>query len=576
MLTWGYYMLVELSIKDFAIIDNIKINFTKGLNVITGETGSGKSILIEALGMILGSRTSKDFIRTGCDKAVLEGVFYIEDLSTLRPILNDLSIDIDHDNLLIITKEIFANGPSLSKVNGRAMNLTMLKTITTKLVDIFGQHEHQSLLDINNHQLLVDAFGDEDFTSLKSTIKELYDELQEEKKKIKSLSMDSGERDREIDILRFQIEEIDEANLTMEDEHSIEAEFKKLSNINKISQSVELALSYLDSDDYDFQGAINLVNKSLSLVSSAKEFDEKLESFFNRLSEINYELQDINRELNYYLNSIDIDMERLNYLHERIDLVNKLKRKYGNSIDSIFKFRDEAEERLNKLLNFEKEYENSLSRIKELEEKLDKNCSKLSEMRKKIANILEENVKAELSQLNMSNVDFKVDFIRTAQFTPQGFDKIEFLISTNPGEGLKPLSKIISGGEMSRIMLAIKSILAFLDKIPTLIFDEIDTGISGRTAQIVGEKIYNISKKHQVICISHLPQIAALADSHFVINKVSKANRTISEVSRLSDQERVEEMARLIGGVDLTTTTLKHASEMIEMSKKLKNNSRKF
>jgi len=576
MLTWGYYMLVELSIKDFAIIDNIKINFTKGLNVITGETGSGKSILIEALGMILGSRTSKDFIRTGCDKAVLEGVFYIEDLSTLRPILNDLSIDIDHDNLLIITKEIFANGPSLSKVNGRAMNLTMLKTITTKLVDIFGQHEHQSLLDINNHQLLVDAFGDEDFTSLKSTIKELYDELQEEKKKIKSLSMDSGERDREIDILRFQIEEIDEANLTMEDEHSIEAEFKKLSNINKISQSVELALSYLDSDDYDFQGAINLVNKSLSLVSSAKEFDEKLESFFNRLSEINYELQDINRELNYYLNSIDIDMERLNYLHERIDLVNKLKRKYGNSIDSIFKFRDEAEERLNKLLNFEKEYENSLSRIKELEEKLDKNCSKLSEMRKKIANILEENVKAELSQLNMSNVDFKVDFIRTAQFTPQGFDKIEFLISTNPGEGLKPLSKIISGGEMSRIMLAFKSILAFLDKIPTLIFDEIDAGISGRTAQIVGEKIYNISKKHQVICISHLPQIAALADSHFVINKVSKANRTISEVSRLSDQERVEEMARLIGGVDLTTTTLKHASEMIEMSKKLKNNSRKF
>ncbi|NLV88617.1 MAG: DNA repair protein RecN [Tissierellia bacterium] len=569
-------MLVELSIKDFAIIDNIKINFTKGLNVITGETGSGKSILIEALGMILGSRTSKDFIRTGCDKAVLEGVFYIEDLSTLRPILNDLSIDIDHDNLLIITKEIFANGPSLSKVNGRAMNLTMLKTITTKLVDIFGQHEHQSLLDINNHQLLVDAFGDEDFTSLKSTIKELYDELQEEKKKIKSLSMDSGERDREIDILRFQIEEIDEANLTMEDEHSIEAEFKKLSNINKISQSVELALSYLDSDDYDFQGAINLVNKSLSLVSSAKEFDEKLESFFNRLSEINYELQDINRELNYYLNSIDIDMERLNYLHERIDLVNKLKRKYGNSIDSIFKFRDEAEERLNKLLNFEKEYENSLSRIKELEEKLDKNCSKLSEMRKKIANILEENVKAELSQLNMSNVDFKVDFIRTAQFTPQGFDKIEFLISTNPGEGLKPLSKIISGGEMSRIMLAIKSILAFLDKIPTLIFDEIDAGISGRTAQIVGEKIYNISKKHQVICISHLPQIAALADSHFVINKVSKANRTISEVSRLSDQERVEEMARLIGGVDLTTTTLKHASEMIEMSKILKNNSRKF
>ncbi|NLK44681.1 MAG: DNA repair protein RecN [Tissierellia bacterium] len=563
-------MLVELSIKDFAIIDNININFTQGLNVITGETGSGKSIIIEALGMILGSRTSKDFIRTGCDKSVLEGVFYIEDISILKQTLDELSIDIDQDNLLIITKEICANGPSLSKINGKTMNLTMLKTITTKLVDIFGQHEHQSLLDINNHQLLVDTFGDKDFASLKSKIRELYNELQEEQKKIRSLSMDTSERDREIDILRFQIEEIDEANLSEDDEYNIEAEFRKLSNISKISQSVDLAISHLNRDEYDFQGAINLVNKSLTLISGAKEFDDKLEEFYNRLSDLNFELQDISRELNYYLNNIDIDLDRLNYLHERIDLVNKLKRKYGNNIDLILKFRHEAEERLNKLLNFEKEYEKSLKKIKELEDKLEKHSSSLSGMRRKIAKILEEKVKTELSQLNMSNVDFKVDFKRTSQFTPQGFDKIEFLISTNPGEELKSLSKIVSGGEMSRIMLAFKSILAYLDKIPTLIFDEIDTGISGRTGQIVGEKIYNISKNHQVICISHLPQIAALADSHFVINKVSKSNRTITEITKLSHEERVEEMARLLGGVNLTKTTLKHASEMIEMSKKIK------
>ncbi len=563
-------MLVELSIKDFAIIDNININFTQGLNVITGETGSGKSIIIEALGMILGSRTSKDFIRTGCDKSVLEGVFYIEDISILKQTLDELSIDIDQDNLLIITKEICANGPSLSKINGKTMNLTMLKTITTKLVDIFGQHEHQSLLDINNHQLLVDTFGDKDFASLKSKIRELYNELQEEQKKIRSLSMDTSERDREIDILRFQIEEIDEANLSEDDENNIEAEFRKLSNISKISQSVDLAISHLNRDEYDFQGAINLVNKSLTLISGAKEFDDKLEEFYNRLSDLNFELQDISRELNYYLNNIDIDLDRLNYLHERIDLVNKLKRKYGNNIDLILKFRHEAEERLNKLLNFEKEYEKSLKKIKELEDKLEKHSSSLSGMRRKIAKILEEKVKTELSQLNMSNVDFKVDFKRTSQFTPQGFDKIEFLISTNPGEELKSLSKIVSGGEMSRIMLAFKSILAYLDKIPTLIFDEIDTGISGRTGQIVGEKIYNISKNHQVICISHLPQIAALADSHFVINKVSKSNRTITEITKLSHEERVEEMARLLGGVNLTKTTLKHASEMIEMSKKIK------
>lgn len=563
-------MLVELNIKDFAIIDNAKINFTKGLNVITGETGSGKSILIEALGMILGSRTSREFIRTGCDKAILEGVFYIEDTSILKPILDELSIEIDQDNLLIISKEIYANGPSISKVNGRTMNLSMLKTITTKLVDIFGQHEHQSLLDVNNHQFLVDSFGDEEFQLLKTQIKELYSELQEEKKKLKSLTINSGERDREIDILRFQIEEIDEANLSDDDEHDIEIEYKRLSNISRISQSIELAISHLDNEDYGYKGAINLINKSLSFIADIKEFDNKLEPIYNRLSDINYELQDINRELSFYLNNIDVDLERLNYLHERIDLVNKLKRKYGNSIDLIYKFRDEAEERLNKLLNFEMEYEKSLERIKELESILDDHCSKLSDLRKKIAETLEDKVKKELSQLNMSNVDFKIDFKRTSNFTSQGFDKIEFLISTNPGEDLKSLSKIVSGGEMSRIMLAFKSILAVLDKIPTLIFDEIDTGISGRTAQVVGEKIYNISKNHQVICISHLPQIAALADSHYVINKISKKNRTITEVTKLSDDERIEEMARLLGGVNLTKTTLEHASEMIELSKKIK------
>lgn len=563
-------MLVELNIKDFAIIDNMKINFTKGLNVLTGETGSGKSIIIEALGMILGSRTSKEFIRSGCNKSLLEGVFYIEDVPSLKPILEDLAIDIDQDNLLIITKEIYSNGPSISKVNGRTVNLSMLKSITTKLVDIFGQHEHQSLLDINNHLLMIDAFGDEQFVQLKSKIRKIYDELQEEKKKINSLTINSSERDREIDILKFQIDEINEANLTEEDEYAIEAEFKKLSNINKISQSIEMALSCLDNEDYSYQGVINLINRSLSLISEVKEYDEKLQVIYNRLSDINYELQDINRELNYYFNNIDIDQERLNYLHERIDLVNKLKRKYGNTIEQIFKFRDEAEERLDKLLNFEEEYQKSLNKIRELEKTLEENCTLLSEMRKKIAGELENKVKKELSQLNMTKVEFKVDFSRTSNFTPFGFDKIEFLISTNPGEDLKSLSKIVSGGEMSRIMLAFKSILAVLDKIPTLVFDEIDTGISGRTAQVVGEKIYNISKNHQVICISHLPQIAAFADSHFVINKTSTGNRTITEVVKLSDEERIQEMARLLGGFNMTETTLKHASELIEMSKKIK------
>ncbi len=563
-------MLVELNIKNFAIIEDLKVNFTKGLNIITGETGAGKSILIEAIGIILGSRSNREFVQTGYDKAVLEGVFYIEDLTSIRPFLEEYSIDVDDDNLLIITKEIYLNSPSLSRVNGRNLNLSMLKNLTKKLVDIFGQHEHQSLLDISNHQILVDSFGDEELLDLKSKIKLYYEELMAEKKKLKDFTMDSGERDREIDILRFQVQEIDDAKLTSKDEYDIENEHRKLSNINEISRGIEEALAYINDDNYNFQGVLNLINKSISLLNGAKKFDNKIEDWCKRLEGINYELQDLNRELFNYLENVDVDQERLNFLNERINLVNKLKKKYGNNIDSIMDFREKSKEKLEKLLDFEREFEVTNKRIVELEDKLVKHSKELSNIRKKIAKILEVKVKEELNALNMKKVDFSVNFGKGTEFSSEGYDKIEFLISTNPGEGLKPLSKIVSGGEMSRIMLAFKRILAIYDQIPTMIFDEIDTGISGRTAQIVGEKIYEISKDHQVICISHLPQIAALADSHFTINKVVSENKTKTIVHKLSDTGRIEEMARLLGGVDLTDTTLKHAAEMIEMSEKLK------
>lgn len=563
-------MLVELNIKNFAIIEDLKVNFTKGLNIITGETGAGKSILIEAIGIILGSRSNREFVQTGYDKAVLEGVFYIEDLTSIRPFLEEYSIDVDDDNLLIITKEIYLNSPSLSRVNGRNLNLSMLKNLTKKLVDIFGQHEHQSLLDISNHQILVDSFGDEELLDLKSKIKLYYEELMAEKKKLKDFTMDSGERDREIDILRFQVQEIDDAKLTSKDEYDIENEHRKLSNINEISRGIEGALAYINDDNYNFQGVLNLINKSISLLNGAKKFDNKIEDWCKRLEGINYELQDLNRELFNYLENVDVDQERLNFLNERINLVNKLKKKYGNNIDSIMDFREKSKEKLEKLLDFEREFEVTNKRIVELEDKLVKHSKELSNIRKKIAKILEVKVKEELNALNMKKVDFSVNFGKGTEFSSEGYDKIEFLISTNPGEGLKPLSKIVSGGEMSRIMLAFKRILAIYDQIPTMIFDEIDTGISGRTAQIVGEKIYEISKDHQVICISHLPQIAALADSHFTINKVVSENKTKTIVHKLSDTGRIEEMARLLGGVDLTDTTLKHAAEMIEMSEKLK------
>lgn len=563
-------MLVELNIKNFAIIEELNIPFTRGLNIITGETGAGKSILIEAIGIILGSRSSKEFIQTGHDKAFLEAVFYIEEPKNIIPILDEYSIEIDEDNLLIITKEIYLNSPSLSRVNGKNVNLSMLNKITKRLVDIFGQHEHQSLLDMSNHQKLVDSFGDAEFIILKSRIKANYENMLLEKRKLKDLSIDGRERDREIDILNFQIQEIDDARLTKSDGIDIENEYQRLSNVKEISSTIGEVIESISMDNYERKNILDLMNKNSFLVNNIKKFDEGICKLHMRLENVKFELEDLNREFINYLENIEIDDERLNFIDERLNLVNKLKKKYGNSIEEILNFKEKSAQRLEELNNYEKELEITNKRILGLEEKLGEKSKKLSDKRKQISKVLEEKIKEELIVLNMNKVNFKVDYKKNTQFTSDGYDKIEFLIATNLGEQLKPLSKIASGGEMSRIMLAFKSILAFFDQIPTMIFDEIDTGISGRTAQIVGEKIYRISKEHQVICISHLPQIAALADSHYSINKVIIDGKTRTVVDKLSYEGRVKEMARLLGGVDLTDITLKHASEMIEMSKKIK------
>lgn len=565
-------MLVELNIRNFAIIDELKINFTEGLNIITGETGAGKSILIEAIGVILGSRINKDYIQTGKEKATLEGVFYIEEPQSLKSALDEYSIKLDDDNLLIITKEIYLNGPSISKINGKNLTLTMLKSVTNQLVDIFGQHEHQSLLDVSNHISLVDSFGDEGLFELKSKINALYEDLKTEKNQMMSLSNDSVERDREIDILKYQIQEIEDANLTQNDEEGIENEYKKLSNINTISQSVEEAINYFSSNDFNNQDIISLYNRSLALISSAKKYDGTLEDLHKRMEDINFELQDIKSELMYYLENIDVDSKRLYFLEERINIVNKLRKKYGNYINDIILFKQKANDRLEILLNYEKEYKSHKAKIEKLQKLIEDYSTMLSLERKKIARILEKKIEVELRELNMKDVNFKIKFDKLDDVSPNGRDKIEFLISTNPGEQLKSLAKIVSGGEMSRIMLGFKSIIAVQDKIPTLIFDEIDTGISGRTAQIVGQKISRISNSHQVICISHLPQIAAFADSHFVIDKIYTKHKAKTTVTMLSDEERVKEMARLLGGANLTDTTLKHASEMINMTEKFKKN----
>lgn len=565
-------MIIELSIKNFAIIDNLKINFTKGFNVLTGETGTGKSIIVESIGMILGQRANRNLVRSGKDKAILEGVFYLENPQKVNMILDRYGIDKDPENYLIITREIFSNGRSVSRVNGRTVTLIMLNDITSNLVDIHGQYEHQSLLQIENHIKLIDTFGDYELKRLLEQVEGKYKKLSQEKRKLKDLTLDSIERDREMDLLKYQIEEIENSNLDKLDEEELLSEYNKISNIKEIEMVLGETANIMKDDGYNNYSIVDSINRCISNMNKIKGYGEEFEEYGKTLEYINYELQDLYRNIVNYLEKLDMDNERLMELEERIDTINKLKRKYGNSIDEILQYKDKIKERYDILLNVEQAIEKINTNISIMEEELSHNCSKLTDLRKKISKSIEKMITQELKDLNMNNVVFKVDFKRLERFTEIGWDKIEFLISTNKGEDLKPLSQIVSGGEMSRIMLAFKRILADYDNIPTLIFDEIDTGISGRTGQVVGEKMKMISKNHQVICISHLPQIAALADTHFLIDKETVDDKTTTIVRKLEDEERIDELSRLLGGVDLTDTTKLHAKEMLEMSKRLNGN----
>src|SRR5699024_3830440 len=380
----------------------------------------------------------------------------------------------------------------------------------------------------------------------------------------------------DIDILRIQIDENKSANLKEEDEIDIENEYNKLSNIKEIGIGISEIVESLNGFDSQNYSTLNIINKNISIINRLVKYDKTLEPTLNRLTNINFELQDLNSELTDYMNGMELDEEKLVFLGDRIDLINELKRKYGNTVQDILEYKETINRDLEQLINYEEEIKRRKNKIKKLKNILTDHSMKLSHMRKSIAETLEKDIAKELSFLNMNNVIFKINFEKRDNLGPDGIDNIEFLISTNPGESLKPLSKIVSGGEMSRIMLAFKSIFAEHDGIPSLIFDEIDTGISGRTAQIVGEKIYKIAQNRQVILVSHLPQIAALADSHYIISKGSvDTNKITTNVTKLSEEDRVIELGRLLGGVDVTNTTLNHAKEMLQMSKKIKKNGKK-
>ncbi|NMW84771.1 DNA repair protein RecN [Peptoniphilus sp. AGMB00490] len=551
-------MLLELNIENFAIIENMKIEFETGLNVLTGETGSGKSIIIDSLGLVLGQRANKDIIKKGKDRAFIEAVFSSYDDET-KKLLSEYGID--SGDLIVISKEIRDKGPSITRVNNRTVTSQILSKISTHLIDIFAQHESISLMDNKNQLRLIDDFSGKEQRDLLLKIRQIVQEINDLRSEYQEKSSLEKNKDREMDLLEYQIKEIEDAALTDYDDQELYDDFNVLNNMTDTLIKLSEAKALIN-DGYENVSAEDILDKIIVNIVDVTKFNKDLKATEEELEDIRYRLSDIAKELDRYINSREVDEEKLQYLRERIDLVNNLKLKYGNNVKKINSFYEEINERLVFLQNFEDNLQKLLSKIKNLEGEALKVAKKISDNRKKTAKVLEKKVEEEINKLNIKDAKFKID-LKEKDLSSDGIDKIEFLIAPNLGQDLMPLAKVASGGEMSRIMLGFKSIIAEKDNIPTLVFDEIDTGISGKTAQIVGNKIKEVAKKRQVIVISHLPQIVALADTHFAIKKDVVNNSTISTIDKLDYEERVQEVARLIGGMNISEVAIETAKEMI-------------
>ena len=558
-------MILELYMKNCALVEELRLTIDENLNILTGETGSGKSIIIDALGLCLGEKYDRSFVRKGSEKGIVEAIFSSES-QHLKDVLEKYDIELDEDNLLVITRVIYNDGKSVARVNGRTLKLSVLKEIATTLIDVHGQHQNQALFNKETHLQFLDLFGESDLQHLKLDYKNVYKEYTRVKNALNVLTenKDDMQIQREIDLLKFQINEIESANLSKDEYEELLKQRDVFRNSEKIYSNLNLSYQNL------YEGSVNavdLIGSASKELSSIAEYDKVLSEYNENVERIMYELQDISREIRNYKESIDFEPYELEQIEIRIDEINNLKRKYGNTIEEIFEYYDKTKNRLDEILNRDEKVEELKREILRIEKVLNDKAEKLTQARQKVAYSLEEVLLIELKSLNMKNVVFKVNF-EESNFTLEGKDDIEFMISFNLGEDIKPIYKVASGGEMSRFMLAFKTILADIDQIDTLVFDEIDTGISGIAAQIVGEKLSQIAKKKQIICITHLPQIAANADTHYCIEKNTSNDRTFTNIRRLDRDQKRDEIARLIAGSNITEKTIEHASEIIELAKK--------
>lgn len=558
-------MLLNLHVKNFAIIDEVDVTFKDNLNILTGETGAGKSIIIGSVNVALGGKITKDIIRKGADYALVELIFQIEDQKILE-VLDNMDLPAE-DGQVIISRRIM-NNKSISKINGQTVTAGVLKDIAGLLIDIHGQHEHQSLLYREKHLDIVDHFAKSSLGDIKKQLEVEYKEYTDLRLKLSELNTDEDKRLREISFLEYEINEIKKADLKHGEDEALAIEYKKLSNAKTIAEGLNNVydmMSYQISDS-----ASDIIGRSVKQLMKLLDYDKSLSGLYNQIMDIETLVNDFNRDLSEYTADMNNQDDDLSMTEARLDLINHLKSKYGRSIEDILKYWEESEKKLSWYNNYEETLAD-LTRLLELKEnRLAELSGQLSEIRKVKATDLTAKMKEALIDLNFLDVKFEMQFKETGHFTANGFDAAEFLISTNPGEELKPLSKVASGGELSRIMLAIKSVMADKDEIETLIFDEIDVGVSGRTAQKVSEKLSMIAASHQVLCITHLPQIAAMADSHYIIEKSTDGFTTRTSIRGLKDNESVDEIARILGGAVITETVLQSAKEMKELAKTTK------
>ena len=550
-------MLVHLHVKNLALIEDIEVEFGPGLNILTGETGAGKSILLGSMQLILGSRIAKDMIREGASYALVELLFQVEN-PRAEEALGKLGIELEEGQVLLTRKIL--DGRSINKINGETCTVGQMKAVASCLLDIHGQHEHQSLLYQDKQLEILDAYGKDEIYPVKEKVNRAYRTYRDSLKKLKSLDMDEEQRNRERAFLEFEIKEIESANLNPGEDEELEKLYRKLDNGKKILETLQEVRDLTGNDSV--QGAGEAVGNAVKELMRVTEYDSQLESMSSALQEIDGLLNDFNRELSSYVDELNFDGETFYETERRLDLINNLKAKYGQSIEAIHTYCGNQKQKLEDLDRYEENFRRAKAEVEKSRAQLEIVSDKLSVIRKKYSQMLTDKIIEGLKDLNFLDVQFHIDFQRKKEYTDNGFDDIEYEISTNPGESVKPLGRIVSGGELSRIMLAIKAILADRDQIETLIFDEIDTGISGETANRVAKKMAVISKDHQVIAITHLPQIAAMADSHYFIRKQTDQKNTQTMIYKLNKEESLKEISRMISGDQRSEASMEHAKEM--------------